>query len=203
MEPSEPTPISNLNEDPELGFQSAPSSPSPDHDPHTPDLNHHIQADALHRELQNKLSLKEEEEIKDEQKVSNFDDGKEETDKAGAEESDKGEGFEEDNGGWNGTESNDWDENVNGSEIDKVGGDVDIVVGDEVEQEERSSGKTHQYPVRPEAEDCAFYLKTGSCKFGPNCKFNHPVKRKNQVSISSFSSHSTLYMFILVNLCTY
>lgn len=37
------------------------------------------------------------------------------------------------------------------------------------------------YPVRPDAENCAYYMKTGLCKFGSNCKFNHPVRRKNQV----------------------
>ncbi|CAH9104514.1 unnamed protein product [Cuscuta europaea] len=30
------------------------------------------------------------------------------------------------------------------------------------------------YPLRPDAEDCAFYVKTGTCKFGFHCKFNHP-----------------------------
>ncbi|KAK4436905.1 Zinc finger CCCH domain-containing protein 43 [Sesamum alatum] len=36
------------------------------------------------------------------------------------------------------------------------------------------------YPMRPDAEDCAYYMKFGSCKFGLNCKFNHPPRRKNQ-----------------------
>lgn len=40
-----------------------------------------------------------------------------------------------------------------------------------------------QYPVRPEAEDCSYYMKTGTCKFGSNCKFNHPVRRKTQVLV--------------------
>ncbi|AES91101.1 putative transcription factor C3H family [Medicago truncatula] len=48
------------------------------------------------------------------------------------------------------------------------------------EKEEKSSDGTHQFPLRPEAEDCSFYMKTGSCKFGFNCKFNHPIRRKNQ-----------------------
>ncbi|XP_062080576.1 zinc finger CCCH domain-containing protein 67-like [Humulus lupulus] len=39
--------------------------------------------------------------------------------------------------------------------------------------------RKYQYPVRPEAEDCSFYLKTGMCKFGSNCKFNHPVRRRS------------------------
>lgn len=36
------------------------------------------------------------------------------------------------------------------------------------------------YPVRPDAEDCSFYMRTGACKFGSNCKFNHPFRKKNQ-----------------------
>ncbi len=29
-------------------------------------------------------------------------------------------------------------------------------------------------PIRPGEPDCAFFLKTGTCKFGETCKFNHP-----------------------------
>lgn len=29
-------------------------------------------------------------------------------------------------------------------------------------------------PIRPGETDCPFYVKTGSCKFGSNCRFNHP-----------------------------
>ncbi|KAL9248026.1 hypothetical protein vseg_021392 [Gypsophila vaccaria] len=38
-------------------------------------------------------------------------------------------------------------------------------------------GKYQVYPLRPYAADCSFYVKTGSCKFGPNCRYNHPPKR--------------------------
>jgi len=30
------------------------------------------------------------------------------------------------------------------------------------------------HPQNPGQPDCAFYMKTGSCKFGPTCRFNHP-----------------------------
>ncbi|CAO2039216.1 unnamed protein product [Urochloa humidicola] len=30
------------------------------------------------------------------------------------------------------------------------------------------------YPERPGEPECPFYMKTGSCKFGSNCKFHHP-----------------------------
>lgn len=33
---------------------------------------------------------------------------------------------------------------------------------------------TTKYPVRPGMSDCAFYIKTGICSYGENCKFNHP-----------------------------
>ncbi|KAL9233236.1 hypothetical protein vseg_008260 [Gypsophila vaccaria] len=36
------------------------------------------------------------------------------------------------------------------------------------------------YPVRPYAADCSFYIKVGTCKFGQNCRYNHPLKRANQ-----------------------
>ena len=31
-----------------------------------------------------------------------------------------------------------------------------------------------QHPIRPGAENCQFYMKTGGCKFGETCKYNHP-----------------------------
>ncbi|ONM07869.1 uncharacterized protein [Zea mays] len=36
------------------------------------------------------------------------------------------------------------------------------------------SGELMVYPDRPSEPDCPFYVKTGSCKFGANCKFHHP-----------------------------
>ncbi|XP_048443769.1 zinc finger CCCH domain-containing protein 67 isoform X49 [Pyrus x bretschneideri] len=53
------------------------------------------------------------------------------------------------------------------------GGEVDKKVVEE-------SSRRNQYPLRPEAKDCSYYLKTGNCKFGSNCKFNHPRIRKNK-----------------------
>ncbi|XP_057515789.1 zinc finger CCCH domain-containing protein 43-like isoform X1 [Amaranthus tricolor] len=48
------------------------------------------------------------------------------------------------------------------------------------EQEEEEEGKSHIYPLRPYATDCSFYMKTGSCKFGQSCRFNHPTERAFQ-----------------------
>ncbi|XP_020973028.1 zinc finger CCCH domain-containing protein 43-like [Arachis ipaensis] len=102
------------------------------------------------------------------------------------------------NDGWDDDEGYGWNANVKESEVAKVSGDFDVdgdgngddeveVEGDEEveKKKDRSSGRVQQqYPLRPDAEDCAFYLKTGTCKFGFNCKFNHPLgRRKNQVLI--------------------
>ncbi|XP_025815026.1 zinc finger CCCH domain-containing protein 8-like isoform X5 [Panicum hallii] len=31
-------------------------------------------------------------------------------------------------------------------------------------------------PIRPGEVDCSFYMKTGSCKYGSTCRFNHPYR---------------------------
>ncbi|KAG6485313.1 hypothetical protein ZIOFF_053847 [Zingiber officinale] len=33
------------------------------------------------------------------------------------------------------------------------------------------------FPERPDQPECQFYMKTGDCKFGAACKFNHPRER--------------------------
>ncbi|KAG0480925.1 hypothetical protein HPP92_011488 [Vanilla planifolia] len=38
------------------------------------------------------------------------------------------------------------------------------------------------YPERPGEADCAYYLRTGVCRFGITCKFNHPSNRKLAVA---------------------
>jgi hypothetical protein len=32
----------------------------------------------------------------------------------------------------------------------------------------------YEHPVREGVPDCTFYIKTGQCKFGSSCKYNHP-----------------------------
>ncbi|XP_008796043.2 zinc finger CCCH domain-containing protein 65 isoform X1 [Phoenix dactylifera] len=72
-------------------------------------------------------------------------------------------------------------------------GDQEEITGDEndgvLEKDSGSPGKEKdwkrerfRYPQRPDEPDCMYYLKTGSCRFGSSCKFNHPARRKrNQV----------------------
>mmetsp|Transcript_17062 Transcript_17062/g.34555 ORF Transcript_17062/g.34555 Transcript_17062/m.34555 type:complete len:246 (-) Transcript_17062:400-1137(-) len=40
------------------------------------------------------------------------------------------------------------------------------------------------YPIRPDASDCAFYLKTQECKYGNQCRFNHPEGVSSGVRLS-------------------
>ncbi|KAG7970319.1 hypothetical protein I3843_07G077600 [Carya illinoinensis] len=34
------------------------------------------------------------------------------------------------------------------------------------------------YPERPGEPDCSYYIRTGLCRFGATCRFNHPPNRK-------------------------
>lgn len=34
---------------------------------------------------------------------------------------------------------------------------------------------TSPYPDRPGEPDCVYYLRTGLCGYGINCRFNHPT----------------------------
>ena len=44
------------------------------------------------------------------------------------------------------------------------------------------------YPERPGEPDCSYYIRTGLCRFGPTCRFNHPPNRK-LVWAAVFSDH--------------
>ncbi|XP_058749072.1 zinc finger CCCH domain-containing protein 67-like [Vicia villosa] len=139
--------------------------------PELSDLNHVTHLD---EELQNKLDLKDGDEIHE--KVSNFEVAAVESEKG--QECDNGDGWNGDDDGWNGDdEVNDWVENVNVNENVVVSGEVDQV--ENKDERSNGNGRAELYPLRPEAEDCSFYLKTGTCKFGSNCKFNHPLRRRS------------------------
>ncbi|KAH0688236.1 hypothetical protein KY284_018789 [Solanum tuberosum] len=69
----------------------------------------------------------------------------------------------------------------NGNEID--GENENGYEGDSKEagfNANRINKRKINYPVRPDAQDCPYYMKTGMCKFGSNCKFNHPSRRRIQ-----------------------
>ncbi|CAA3003784.1 zinc finger CCCH domain-containing 67 isoform X2 [Olea europaea subsp. europaea] len=71
-----------------------------------------------------------------------------------------------------------YDENESSDEEEGEGEPVKVTVKGGWNSEFKT--RRSQYPMRPDAEDCSFYRKTGSCKFGSGCKYNHPPGRKNQ-----------------------
>lgn len=152
MELSELIPVPNLNhEKTNLEFGLQSSSPNSDLDPPPSDLDYTA---GIEEELRN-LDLREAEEIDliREEEIEEEDEDEEEEEEESA------------------------SDDINKSKIK--------VQSETQNENENDNGnqmrKRYPYPVRPEAEDCAFYMKTGTCKFGANCKFNHPVRRKNQV----------------------
>ncbi|KAF7123683.1 hypothetical protein RHSIM_Rhsim12G0171400 [Rhododendron simsii] len=83
---------------------------------------------------------------------------------------------------YGGGDDND-DDDDGKSEIEKEDGGNGLVEGETggpLRLRKEGRYRRNLYPVRPDVEDCSHYVRTGACKFGPNCKFNHPLRRKNQ-----------------------
>lgn len=188
MEPSESINVPNPNiGDSELGFLP-PKPPGSDDDLAPSDDSYHTKeyhTVALQDKLRD-LDLKEESKPVSKEEVEK--DGNWDVKEV---EQEQWIGQETEDSNWpveTGAESG-WDrwnvdenDNVNNA-IEKVvmvvGEESDATNGNDDTNAQRLQHQ-YQYPVRPEAEDCSFYLKTGTCKFGSNCKFNHPVRRKTQ-----------------------
>ncbi|CAN4085223.1 unnamed protein product [Withania somnifera] len=89
-------------------------------------------------------------------------------------------------GGEFGYDDEDGDENRSGSRNGKEndGENENGYEGESKEggwfNENRINKRKFNYPLRPDAQDCPYYMKTWMCKFGSNCKFNHPSRRKIQ-----------------------
>lgn len=43
------------------------------------------------------------------------------------------------------------------------------------DNEEGDGAESSPYPDRPGEPDCIYYLRTGLCGYGSNCRFNHPI----------------------------
>ncbi|XP_047311446.1 zinc finger CCCH domain-containing protein 67-like [Impatiens glandulifera] len=74
------------------------------------------------------------------------------------------------------------------SDDNQIEEDVYTDEGDGIESSELEVSKHVKYnrptcPVsRLDAEDCPHFMRTGTCKFGSFCKFNHPPNKINQAS---------------------
>lgn len=44
-------------------------------------------------------------------------------------------------------------------------------------------------PERPDQPDCQHYMKTGGCKYGATCKYNHP-KERNSLAHAQVQAHA-------------
>ncbi|CAN4096942.1 unnamed protein product [Withania somnifera] len=53
-------------------------------------------------------------------------------------------------------------------------------------------------PIRPGEVDCPFYLKTGSCKYGGTCRYNHP-ERNAGIGPALVASPATHWNFGMIN----
>ena len=40
-----------------------------------------------------------------------------------------------------------------------------------------SSTSASNFPERPDQPECRYYMNTGSCKYGSDCKYHHPKDR--------------------------
>lgn len=50
------------------------------------------------------------------------------------------------------------------------------------------------YPMRPGSQPCAFYLKAGSCRYGPNCHWDHPESGVKAGGVSAMEAMAMMSM---------
>ncbi|OAY68262.1 Zinc finger CCCH domain-containing protein 63 [Ananas comosus] len=63
-----------------------------------------------------------------------------------------------------------------------IGAEVDEEAMWQMNLRGSESMEAGHYPERPGEPDCTYYLRTGLCRFGMTCKFNHPPNRKLAVA---------------------
>uniref|UniRef100_A0A5B6Z193 Putative zinc finger CCCH domain-containing protein 67 n=1 Tax=Davidia involucrata TaxID=16924 RepID=A0A5B6Z193_DAVIN len=129
--------------------------------------------DADHEEVVKVEDKNENEDVKEEDGINNDDDNKTEDEDEDEDEEDEEAVKDEDN-----MDDNDKSGTEEGAEENEnVGGDSTAVA-----VSNNGKYRRYHYPLRPDAEDCSYYMRTGTCKFGSNCKFNHPTRRRNQAA---------------------
>ncbi|XP_057548802.1 zinc finger CCCH domain-containing protein 67 [Amaranthus tricolor] len=140
----------------------SPSSPSLDHD-------HHQSSESVGGELTS-LSIHD-------TKVEADDNGEGDCDRRSEDRED--ENNEEEKGEIEDESKN--EERENGVE-EEGNGEIENVIKNEEREKDlsrrKSNNNTSRFPLRPDAEDCSFFVRNGTCKFGMNCKFNHPSNHR-------------------------
>ncbi|KAI3675185.1 hypothetical protein L1987_84771 [Smallanthus sonchifolius] len=66
---------------------------------------------------------------------------------------------------------------VNSSDtpVNSSGDDIQGSLRVEIDGKKGDETGSMAYPDRPGERDCAYYLRTGMCGYGDDCKFNHPT----------------------------
>lgn len=77
----------------------------------------------------------------------------------------------------------------------------DDIGDDDGEKDAGLSGGSGLLPLRPYAGDCPHYVRTGACKFGLSCRYNHPIKKVQQVNLCI--GLVVLYVISLFLLCLF
>ena len=47
------------------------------------------------------------------------------------------------------------------------------------------SSLSQHLPERPDQPECRYFMSTGSCKYGSDCKYNHPKERIAQLATNT------------------
>ena len=58
------------------------------------------------------------------------------------------------------------------------------------------------FPERIGEPDCSYYMRTGLCRFGATCKFNHPPNRKLVASNYIFVCNVLKLVVISITYCS-
>ncbi|GAB4825211.1 hypothetical protein Ancab_008086 [Ancistrocladus abbreviatus] len=56
-------------------------------------------------------------------------------------------------------------------------------------QANASAANVSHLPERPDQPECRYFMSTGSCKYGSDCKYHHPKERIAQLATSSLGPH--------------
>ena len=67
-----------------------------------------------------------------------------------------------------------------------------LVYNSRNQSESGSSGQVHllsslipHLPERPDQPECRYFMSTGSCKYGSDCKYHHPKERIAQLATNT------------------
>lgn len=63
-------------------------------------------------------------------------------------------------------------------------------------RERDAAAQSTPYPDRPGEPDCLYYLRTGMCGYGSNCRYNHPANVSLVMQLLPFVSFYFIFFWI-------